>query len=326
MAASMSAQRRYLGPFLGERAAAVLAAGLVDARAQAGVAAASRATRTGRCRRSRRRSCSRAPRRSRGRSSAAGRRGGRRRGARSSRSISAISLVELVDHAERGEHVAAPRLGELEAREQLAPCAPNRSETGQAAEREQLRVDAVLERAAVAHEVQPPAGPLALAAQLETRAARSPARARAARARRAPTRRSCRSCTPAARALDLRRVGDLDLPAAALERVVDEARAVHRLDRRADHDRPMVTLNTTRRACETRRHPGPPPPAQGARLPRPKDTSPAANGSNPCQRATLKTSLLPARSFGDTRSVPPRRPSFMTFSPAARRTCRRPSR
>jgi hypothetical protein len=49
--------------------------------------------------------------------------------------------------------------------------------------------------------------------------------------------------------LDLLCVGDLDLPTGALELVVDETRAVHRLDRRADR-RAMAT-NSLAQATQT---------------------------------------------------------------------------
>jgi hypothetical protein len=48
-------------------------------------------------------------------------------------------------------------------------------------------------------------------------------------------------------ALDLLGVGDLDLPAAALERVVHEPGAVHRLDRRPDRRLAVALLDP---ACE----------------------------------------------------------------------------
>ena len=55
-------------------------------------------------------------------------------------------LVEVVDHRDRGEDAVAPRVGEVEAGEQLSALAPNRSDTGAGVpEREQLRMDAVLE-------------------------------------------------------------------------------------------------------------------------------------------------------------------------------------
>jgi hypothetical protein len=55
----------------------------------------------------------------------------------------------------------------------------------------------------------------------------------------APARRSCRSCTPVAPALDLLRVGDQHLPPEPLKRVVHEPRPGHRLDHPA-HRQPIA--------------------------------------------------------------------------------------
>lgn len=79
-------------------------------------------------------------------------------------------LLELVDHADRGEHPAPPGLGEVEARQQLVPLAADEvADRVDVPEAEQLRVDAMLERAAVAHQEQPPARPLAFLALRERR-------------------------------------------------------------------------------------------------------------------------------------------------------------
>src|SRR4051812_31674439 len=112
-------------------------------------------------------------------------------------------------------------------------------------------MDAVLERAALADQKQPPARSFAL---LALREARQPDRRHQlpvrelgqhpridlvglARQRRQP--------------LDLLRVGYLDLPAAALQRVMHKPGAIHRLDRRLPPPRPMPQLDAAREPAQT---------------------------------------------------------------------------
>jgi hypothetical protein len=142
--------------------------------------------------------------------------------------------LELVDHLHRGENPAAPWLGESRRLRSSRPCTPNRSDTGQrcpnASSWAWMRCFSEL--------------------RLRTKNSRQRARSRSwrcskdgsqiagMRSRRdssASTHASIRSVLHASGAspLDLLRVGDLDLPAAALQRVVHEPGAVHRLDRGA---------------------------------------------------------------------------------------------
>jgi hypothetical protein len=143
--------------------------------------------------------------------------------------------VELVDHRHRLRDVPAPGIGHVEAPQQLA--AADAEQVGDRARRSpghQRRVDALLEPRPLADQVKAPAGALALGAdrgvgkpdrrhQLEPRELRQDPGVDAVglggQRRQAP---------------DLLGVGDLHLPAMALEGVVDEAGAGHRLDRGAD--------------------------------------------------------------------------------------------
>jgi len=78
--------------------------------------------------------------------------------------------VELVDHRDGGQHPAVPGLGKVKAPEQLSPPATEQvTDRAAVPEGQQLGVDAVLERAALVHQEQPPASPLALGARLESR-------------------------------------------------------------------------------------------------------------------------------------------------------------
>jgi hypothetical protein len=155
--------------------------------------------------------------------------------------------VEVVDHRDGGEHTAAPRLGKLQTPEQLAPAAAKqvRDRAG-VAERQQLRVDAVLERAALADQEQPPAGPLPLGALLKPR---QPDRRHQLATRQLgqhPRIDPIGLAGQRRQPLDLLGVGDLDLPALPLERVVHKPRTVHRLNRRPHRDRPMTLSDAPR--------------------------------------------------------------------------------
>jgi hypothetical protein len=140
--------------------------------------------------------------------------------------------VELIDQHEARFDVIQPGLGHLEAREQLtAGDTEQVGDRARLAERDQSRVDAVLEARAMTHQVQAKARELALTAHLRVgqpdrrhqvtkRELGQHARVDLvglARQRREP--------------LHALRVGDQYVPALRLERVVHEPRAVHRLDR-----------------------------------------------------------------------------------------------
>jgi hypothetical protein len=112
-------------------------------------------------------------------------------------------------------------------------------------ERHQRRMHALL-LAAVLDQMQPPTRPLTLGALRE---ARQPDR----RHQLAPRELSQHPridpvglARQRRQALDLDRVGDLNLPAATLKRVVHEPRPGHRLDRRAYPDRPKALIHTPR--------------------------------------------------------------------------------
>ena len=165
----------------------------------------------------------------------------------SSRSFLCDLGVEVLDHSHGGKHAGAPRLRELETAEQLATGATEQIRHGAGVtERQQLGVHAVLERGALAHQKQAPAGALALPTQLE---GGQPDRGNELAARELgqhPRVDLVGLARQGREALDLDRVCDLDFPAAALERVVHEAGAVHRLDRRAHLDDPVIAFDTTR--------------------------------------------------------------------------------
>jgi hypothetical protein len=141
--------------------------------------------------------------------------------------------LEIVDQLQAGVDVAPPRVREREPIEQLtAGVAEQVRDRARVPERDQRRVDAVLQRRAMPHQMQPEARQLALAPdarvgqpdrrhQIALRQQRKHARVDLvglAGQRRQP--------------LDLLRVGDQHLPAELLERVMHEPRAVHRLDHR----------------------------------------------------------------------------------------------
>jgi hypothetical protein len=90
---------------------------------------------------------------------------------RAQRRLAAVDLgVEQVDEPQRGGHVTGPRLGQLEAGQQPpAGGAEQVRHRAGMAEGQQRGVDPVLQRGAVAHQVQPPAGPLPLGAHRRVR-------------------------------------------------------------------------------------------------------------------------------------------------------------
>src|SRR6266540_2821888 len=143
--------------------------------------------------------------------------------------------VEVVDHRDGADHVRAPRIGHVQALEQLAAASAEqiRDRTGRAPGH-QRRVHALLQPHPLADQVEAPAGALALGADLGVG---EPDRRHQADSRELgqdPGVDLVGLAGQRGQALDLLGVGDVDLPAAALERVVDEAGTGHRLDRRAD--------------------------------------------------------------------------------------------
>jgi hypothetical protein len=117
-----------------------------------------------------------------------------------------------------------------------------------------------------------------------------------------------------ANALDLLRVGDLDLPARHLQLVVHEAGAVHRLDRGvhrvAEPADPVGQRGQPAAVGDRRGHR-----QRRARLVHQVNISRVRLRSNPT--CTMTTGLLPTRSAGPApASVPPgEAPGFMTFIP-----------
>jgi hypothetical protein len=100
--------------------------------------------------------------------------------------------------------------------------------------REQDGVHALLQARAVADEMQPPAGPFALGAHLRVGQPDRRHQVASGELGQHPGVDPVGLAGQRRQSLYLLRVGDLDLPAVALECVVHEARAVHRLDRGAD--------------------------------------------------------------------------------------------
>jgi len=163
MAASMRAQRRYLGPFYSERSPVIPVPRLADERAQPGVPGELLGTAEpgdvpelgG----------DRVPE-----NPGDARRGHQERDIRVVRAgclqvgRAPVDLgVEFVDHSETGGKRGGPWLGDRKAREQLSALRPE--EVGHRhgmTEGDQGGVDPVLEGGPVAHEVEPEAGPLPL--------------------------------------------------------------------------------------------------------------------------------------------------------------------
>jgi hypothetical protein len=141
--------------------------------------------------------------------------------------------LEIVDQPERDVDVAAPRVRDLQAVEQLASGqAEQVADRARVPERDQRRMDPVLERRAMTHQVQPETRELTLT---PNRWVGQPDR-RHQIALGQHRQHACVDPIGLARQrgqpLDLLRVGDQHLPAELLERVVHEPRPVHRLDHR----------------------------------------------------------------------------------------------
>ena len=222
---------QVLGPVLGQRAAVVLAAGLVDPRTQPGVAGQfGRAGEAGEV--ADLGGCSPRPSRSRGWSSTAARGGGRhpaaaelahtrRPGGRARRSDTRRRWCR------RPRVRAAPAGAAVVGRRRRTGPTPGTGGRTRAGWRGCGSSARCCDGPGAAATGRVPARRAPSGC-----AARSPAPGPGARVRPAPMSRSCRSCRPAGPALDLLGVGDLHLPARQLQLVVHEPGPVHRLDRR----------------------------------------------------------------------------------------------
>jgi hypothetical protein len=144
-------------------------------------------------------------------------------------------VLELVDERDRRGDVSAPGLGDLEPCEQPAPLGPEEiGDRAGAAELDQDRVDPALERRLVADQVHAKASELAYLPRLRIR---KPDRRHqvALREGREDERVGLVGLAgQGSEPLGSLGVGDIDIPAAGLERVVDEPGAGHRLDDGAD--------------------------------------------------------------------------------------------
>jgi hypothetical protein len=143
--------------------------------------------------------------------------------------------LEVVDQRQADVDVASPRIGDGEPVEQLAAGVPERvGDRARMAEGDQRGVDAVLQRRAMADEVQPEAGRLALAAKGRVGQPDLGHQITARQRREHPGVDLVGLAGQRRQALDLVRVGDQHVPAVLFELVVNEPRAVHRLDHAAD--------------------------------------------------------------------------------------------
>ena len=107
--------------------------------------------------------------------------------------------------------------------------------------REQDGVHALLQARAVTDQVQPPARAFAFSAHLRVGQPDRRHQVAAGELGQNPGVDAIGLAGERRESLHLLRIGDLDLPARELELVVNETRAVHRLDRRAD--RRAVTIH-----------------------------------------------------------------------------------
>jgi len=141
---------------------------------------------------------------------------------------------ELVDDPQAAREGRRPGLGDGEAREELAALGPEEiAHRNRMAEGDQGGVDPVLERRPVADEVEPEARPLPLGPNRRIGQPDGGHQVPAAELGEDPGIDLVGLGGQGCEALDLHRVGDLDVPAIQLELVMDEAGPVHRLDRRA---------------------------------------------------------------------------------------------
>jgi hypothetical protein len=139
--------------------------------------------------------------------------------------------LDVVDQHDRGGDVPPPRFWHLEPLEQLPPLDPEQvGDRARLAEVDQARVDPVLEHRAVLHQMQTKARQLAFLA--DPGIGQPDRRHQVALAQHRQHHRVDLVGLAGHRreALDLLGVGDLDVPALLLERVVDEPSTSHRLD------------------------------------------------------------------------------------------------
>jgi hypothetical protein len=160
---------------------------------------------------------------------------------------------EVVDQLQADVDVAPPWVGDLKAVEQLA--AGETEEVGDRArvtEGDQRRVDAVLQRGAMAHRVQPEPGQLALTA--DARVGQPDRRHQIAPRQlgQHPGVDAVGLASQRRQPLDPLRVGE-HVPAVLLERVVHQPRAVHRLDHRT-HPTTSQSPGQAAHAIGVRRH------------------------------------------------------------------------
>ncbi|MGH2716629.1 MAG: hypothetical protein ACRDM7_22635 [Thermoleophilaceae bacterium] len=143
--------------------------------------------------------------------------------------------LEVVDQHDRGGDVPPPRFRHLEPLEQLPPTDPEQvGDRARLAEVDQARVDPVLEHRAVLHQMQTKVRQLALLADPRVGQPDRRHQVAVAQDRQHPRVDLVGLAGQGSQALDLLGVGDLDLPALLLKRVVDQPGAGHRLDHRAD--------------------------------------------------------------------------------------------
>ncbi len=217
----------------------------------------------------------------------------------------------LVEQAQAGLERAPPGLGQLHPLEQRPAARAEQVGAGAGvAEGDQRLVDARLERRALLHQEEPEAGPLALGAHPRVG---QPDRRHQLAARELGQHPGVDAVGLAGKrrqALHLARVGDLDLPAQPLEQVVDEAGAGHRFDRGADRlsvaadalGEPRQPVGVGRGGTDLDRR---------AALVEQVEVETAAteiqSGVQHCNGPPLGSS------WWTSRSLPPRRPSFITF-------------
>src|SRR5664280_1588631 len=140
--------------------------------------------------------------------------------------------TQHVDHPQACRRRARPGLGQGEPSEQFATPSPEQIREGdRMAKRHERRVDPVLQRGPMVDEVKPEAGPLALGPD---RWVREPDHRYERKPRELGQNPGVDPIGLGGQwsdALDLGCVGDRDIPAVSLERVMDEACPGHRLDR-----------------------------------------------------------------------------------------------
>ena len=165
--------------------------------------------------------------------------------------------LEIIDQLKACLHVTAPRLGEIELGEQLA--AGDAEQVGHRdlmPERDQRRVDPVLQRRAVLDQVQPPPRTLALGAQLRRGQPDRRHQIAERQLRQHPRVDLVGLARQRRQPLDPLRVGHQNLPPIPDQLVVHEPRAVHRLHHPAHRlvihrhppRQPVQTVAVTRRA------------------------------------------------------------------------------